>query len=250
MVKFTSKQDVGYITILETLQIMMKDTEVSIRARWEAERRVENARANATQFSLGFSLSEVNNVHHFVARDEDLAQLQQILTTSHERRTVVIHALGGIGKTQLAIAFAKQNYKSFSAVFWMNATDKETLKQSFTRAADRILRERSPLAYLEGAIANDDTDEIVKDVGHPAAIHLTQELDGLPLALATAGAYLDQVAISYAEYLELYKDSWGRLQESSPQLLSYEDRAMYSTWNISFQNVKKQNKSSAMLLKL
>ncbi|PCD30073.1 hypothetical protein FGRA07_10223 [Fusarium graminearum] len=348
MVKFTSKQDVGYITILETLQIMMKDTEVSIRARWEAERRVENARANATQFSLGFSLSEVNNVHHFVARDEDLAQLQQILTTSHERRTVVIHALGGIGKTQLAIAFAKQNYKSFSAVFWMNATDKETLKQSFTRAADRILRERSPLAYLEGAIANDDTDEIVKDVGRwlsesgnnqwlvifdnynhpsfgdnvgrqhsqhdnsiiskdydirpffpkthqgaiiittrsatvklgktmqlsklrrikdslkisestsnrlqlvkdPAAIHLTQELDGLPLALATAGAYLDQVAISYAEYLELYKDSWGRLQESSPQLLSYEDRAMYSTWNISFQNVKKQNKSSAMLLKL
>ena len=36
---------------------------------------------------------------------------------------------------------------------------------------------------------------------------LTEELDGLPLALATARVYLDQVAISLSEYLSLYKES-------------------------------------------
>lgn len=122
------------------------------------------ARGSEMQFSLGFSLSEVNEVNHFVARQEQLVQLQGILTASHDRHTVVIHGLGGMGKTQLAIAFAKQNHKSFSAVFWMNATDEETLKRSFMRAADRILHECFPFAYLERAVANSDMDEIVKAV--------------------------------------------------------------------------------------
>ncbi|KAK6709714.1 hypothetical protein SNK04_010661 [Fusarium graminearum] len=291
MVKFPSKQDVGYNTILENLQIMVKEAEAVIRARWEAERRAENARGNEMQFSLGFSLSEVNEVNNFVARQEQLIQLQGILTASRDRRIVVIHGLGGMGKTQLAIAFTKQNHESFSAVFWMNATDEETLKRSFLRAADRILQDCFPFPYLAHAVADSDMDEIVKAVKrwlserknnqwliifdnydhpslggntdrrnswqgiasprkNPAAVDLAQELDGLPLALATAGAYLDQVAMSCTEYLKLYKESWGRLLESSPRLVSYEDRAMYSTWNISYQNVEKRNKSSAMLLRL
>jgi tetratricopeptide (TPR) repeat protein len=73
-------------------------------------------------------------------------------------------------------------------------------------------------------------------------------LDGLPLALATAGAYLDQVAISLLDYLRLYKESWTQLQESSPQLSSYEDRTLYSTGQISFNYIKKQNSLSAKLL--
>jgi hypothetical protein len=52
---------------------------------------------------------------------------------------------------------------------------------------------------------------------------LVQQLDGLPLALATAGAYLYQVSTSFADYLRLYRASWLRLQQKTPQLLSYED---------------------------
>jgi hypothetical protein len=54
----------------------------------------------------------------------------------------------------------------------------------------------------------------------PDAIKLAKELDGLPLALATVGAYLDQVAISVSDYLRLYKESWVQLQEFSPSLSS------------------------------
>jgi hypothetical protein len=39
----------------------------------------------------------------------------------------------------------------------------------------------------------------------PDAVRLAKELDGLPLALATAGAYLDQVTINLSDYLRLYK---------------------------------------------
>ena len=79
---------------------------------------------------------------------------------------------------------------------------------------------------------------------------LARELDGLPLALATAGAYLDQVSTSFSGYLHLYRESWLKLQQTSPEVISYEDRALYSTWQLSFDHVKQQNELSAQLLRL
>jgi tetratricopeptide (TPR) repeat protein len=73
-------------------------------------------------------------------------------------------------------------------------------------------------------------------------------LDGLPLALATAGAYLYQVAIGLSDYFRLYKESWAKLQESSPGLTSYEDRTLCSTWQLSLNNIKQRNGLSAKLL--
>src|SRR5712664_1530078 len=84
----------------------------------------------------------------------------------------------------------------------------------------------------------------------PDAVKLAEELDGLPLALATAGAYLDQTAISFSDYLRLYKASWAKLLTTSPELRSYEDRMLYSTWQLSFDQVKQRNELSAKLLRL
>jgi hypothetical protein len=84
----------------------------------------------------------------------------------------------------------------------------------------------------------------------PDAVKLAKELDGLSLALATAGAYLDQTARSFSDYLCLYKESWVRLKETSPELSSYKDRTLYSTWQISFDNIKQQKPLLANLLRL
>lgn len=65
----------------------------------------------------------------------------------------------------------------------------------------------------------------------------------LPLALASAGAYLFQLSTSLDE-------SWLRLQKSSPELMEYEDRAIHTTWDLSFARVQHQNKSAGQLLKL
>jgi tetratricopeptide (TPR) repeat protein len=58
------------------------------------------------------------------------------------------------------------------------------------------------------------------------------------------------VSTSFADYLQLYKHSWLRLQQKTPRLLSYEDRALYSTWNISLDHVKQQSELAAKLLLL
>ena len=82
------------------------------------------------------------------------------------------------------------------------------------------------------------------------AVELVKELDGLPLALSTAGAYLEHVTTSFSEYLRLYKASWLKLQQTSPQLRSYEDRSLYTTWLVTLDRIEQQNPASAKLLKL
>lgn len=81
-----------------------------------------------------------------------------------------------------------------------------------------------------------------------AAIELAQRLDGLPLALASAGAYLEQVPISCTEYLQQYDRSWVQLLEDTSELPSY-DKALCTTWNISYAHIKKQNSNAALLLR-
>jgi hypothetical protein len=68
------------------------------------------------------------------------------------------------------------------------------------------------------------------------AISLAEVLDGLPLALATAGAYLDQApATSLSDYLRLYKASWLKLQLASASgselLMSVSRDSTVKLWN-------------------
>src|SRR6266536_2792995 len=56
--------------------------------------------------------------------------------------------------------------------------------------------------------------------------------------------------MTLADYLRLYKASWLKLQITSPQLESYEDRSLSTTWQITFDRIQQQNPASASLLKL
>jgi hypothetical protein len=116
-----------------------------------------------TTFELPFNLSEVPEVSHFVARKDELQKVQETLK-GFGRRTATVHGLGGIGKTQLAIAYIKRHRDDYSAAIWMNARDETGLKQSFVRAAKWILDYHPSITYLAGALQGLDLDEIVKAV--------------------------------------------------------------------------------------
>ncbi|KAJ5773803.1 hypothetical protein N7457_008699 [Penicillium paradoxum] len=306
-------------------------------------------------FELPFNLSATSAVNQFVAREDELAKLQEVLTGPVGRRTAVVQGLGGIGKTQLVLAHIKRHRSGYSAAIWMNASDEITLKQSFAQTAEWIQSHCPSITYMAGALESQDLDETVKAVKRwlnepmndrwlvvydnydnpllrnfkrktpshasyieatscgdesedlakafdlrtflpetdhgaiivttrssmvklgqtvrlsklqdindslkllesvssrgglnqdPAAIDLAKELDGLPLALATAGAYLEQVSISYTEYLQLYRESWRQLHEATPQLPTY-DQTLFSTWDVSYQYIRQQSSVAAMLL--
>ncbi|RYP33640.1 hypothetical protein DL768_011088 [Monosporascus sp. mg162] len=259
--------------------------------------------------ALKGSLSGVPEIEHFVAREQELAEMRKALNSDGSRRVVVLHGLGGIGKTQLAITYAKRHKGSYSAVFWLNIKNENSLKHSFSMVAKRILRQY-PSASRLSSVDAENVEEVIDAVktwlslpnntrwlliydnydnpkvpsnkdpatmdindflpesyqgsiiittrssqvktGHsirirkmenvldsieilsnasnrqdlihnPDAVNLVRKLDGLPLALATAGAYLNQTSTRFGNYLRLYEDSWTRLQKTSPELSSYGD---------------------------
>jgi hypothetical protein len=123
-----------------------------------------NPNPTPTTFELPLNLSEISEVTHFVAREDQLKRIQEILDTPAGRRTAVVHGLGGIGKTQLAIAYIKRNRSYYSAALWLNAKDESALKQSFARVAEWIVRHYPSLTYIESALESRDLDETVKAV--------------------------------------------------------------------------------------
>jgi len=65
-----------------------------------------------------------------------------------------------------------------------------------------------------------------------------------------AGAYLSQSADSFNDYLQLYNNSWNDLSRYSSGPVDYEDRTMYSMWNVPYKQIRGQDPAAAELLKL
>ncbi|KAI0107085.1 hypothetical protein GGR51DRAFT_517343 [Nemania sp. FL0031] len=304
------------------------------RLREEVEKAVRGARY--IDFSITFSLFDVPETYHFVARTGELIEMREALASDGSRRIVVLHGLGGIGKTQIAIAYAKRYRDEYSAIFWLNIKDETSIQQSFTKVARQILLQHPEASYLRALDPQQDQEKVVEavkawlslpgntrwlliydnydnprlsndindrginisqfipeayqgsiivttrlsqvDLGHRIQVkkleslhdsleilattsgrdgldtdigakRLIEELDGLPLALATAGTYLRHVPIRLADYLRLYNESWVRLHTDTPNLGSYQDRTLCSTWQLSYMQIQKQHPLAAHLLR-
>lgn len=101
---------------------------------------------------------------HFVARREELSQMRENLLGDERRRYVVLHGLGGIGKTQLAIAYAVRHRDDYSAIFWLDASSADALRSSFVRVAKQILQKYPTASGLAGLDPVDNVDVTVKRV--------------------------------------------------------------------------------------
>jgi hypothetical protein len=67
-----------------------------------------------------------------------LLEKQSDLHSRTRRKTFLLHGLGGMGKTQLAVAFAREHHEKFSAIFWLDGSSIVRLKQAFVDLAGRL----------------------------------------------------------------------------------------------------------------
>ncbi|KAL9023002.1 MAG: hypothetical protein Q9196_007435, partial [Gyalolechia fulgens] len=84
-------------------------------------------------FHVPFQLTGLPVAGHFVARDAEMEKMEESLlpTKAPEgRKTYILHGLGGIGKTQLAIAYARKHQHTYSAIVLVNGNGKDTVVQS------------------------------------------------------------------------------------------------------------------------
>jgi tetratricopeptide (TPR) repeat protein len=82
------------------------------------------------------------------------------------------------------------------------------------------------------------------------AQEISQVMDGLPLALDQAGAYIEETACSLSGYLNLYKKQNTLLLKRRGKLISDHPESVFTTWSPSFEKIQQANPAAAELLRL
>jgi tetratricopeptide (TPR) repeat protein len=97
-------------------------------------------------------------------------------------------------------------------------------------------------------IAGDAVLEAASSADQVAAKEIVTQLDGLPLALDQAGAYIEETGCGLPGYLELYRSHALELLGHRGVLASDHCDPVATTWALSFENVEKANPAAAELL--
>lgn len=255
---------------------------------------------------------------HFTGREHLLARLHEQL---QQHRLVALWGLGGLGKTQSAVAYASMYRHYYPVVLWLAGDSAASFEQGLLElwqplaqagrlhgatldGRDPAAGRRQVLAYLSQAtdylLICDNVDaplalrsvwprsfggqvlltsrsqEIRRLVGqvveieklplgqsrayltacHPprgeseqtALAELAQELDGLPLALSQAAAFLIEHQARYVDYLGQYrKQRLGLLEQSLPEDYPH---SVATTWTLSIDQVQQAGGKALALLKL
>lgn len=77
-------------------------------------------------------------VKNFVGREDILSQIDQHFTPTDRPKGLVLHALGGQGKSQIALKYCDESMETHRAIFWINASSKVTCTEAFEQIADTL----------------------------------------------------------------------------------------------------------------
>jgi len=106
-------------------------------------------------------------------------------------------------------------------------------------------------AYLilrrAGMVGDGEPLEAATREDQAAALAIADKVDGLPLALTQAGAYMDQTAATPAQYLSLYEADGEIMRKTSDDV---DNESVTTTFTLAFQKLGADNVAAAELLRL
>jgi len=95
----------------------------------------------------------------------------------------------------------------------------------------------------------DTSIEAASRTEQDTAREIVQAMDGLPLALEQAGAYIEETECGLQGYLRLYRAQGVKLLKELGEYIPDHPRPVATTWSLSFENVEEANAASAELLR-
>jgi tetratricopeptide (TPR) repeat protein len=298
-------------------------------------RKVIETQFVGTLARLGSSKEPLWNVPHrynpfFTGRDDLLTALHTYFIATSTPYTLIqaLSGLGGMGKTQIAFAYASRYRHEYQSVLWMNADSRTTFveevialanllglpekdrgdqRQLFTAVKRWLERNHRWLLLLDNLDNVDDftlVDQLVPTQGsghvllttrlqttgsfahvqiippmssdestlfllrraqiidaqaslndasptnYAQARRIAQEVDGFPLALDQAGAYIDETKGSPAKYLTLYRQRRAVLLKRRGHVIDTHPQSVTATLSLAFERATKIQPAIMQLLYL
>jgi uncharacterized protein YjbI with pentapeptide repeats/tetratricopeptide (TPR) repeat protein len=106
------------------------------------------------------------------------------------------------------------------------------------------------LLHRAGLLAPDAPLKQARSEERALAFQLTQEMEGQPLALDQAGAYLAAAGMSLQEYRRMYQKQRQVLHRQRGAGVPHYPEPVITTWTLSFQQVEQHDRAAADLLRL
>lgn len=100
----------------------------------------------------------------FVAREQEMIEMHELLYGHGTRSIVVLHGLGGMGKSQLAVEYVRKHKEKYTAIFWLNADNADSVKLSFHDVAQKIVADHPSTSLFANVDLESELDEVVKAV--------------------------------------------------------------------------------------
>jgi hypothetical protein len=101
-----------------------------------------------------------------------------------------------------------------------------------------------------GILGESDVLEKASQAERNKAKGISQKMDGLPLALDQAGAYIEETSCGLAGYIDLYQKRGDKLLKRRGGLVTDHPEPVATTWFLSFEKVVLANPAAADLLRL
>src|SRR6266702_608813 len=192
-----------------------------------------------------------------------IAHLLNLLEKLEQEQHLIVEAVKRWFKTHDGWLLILDNADDLEMVRGFIPTDGQgyilltTRAQATRRIARRI--EIEEMNVDEGAlfllrratiIDSDAPLDTASTTDRTTAREISQAMDGLPLALDQAGAYIEETGYGLSDYLKLYKTRQAELLQRRGKLTSDHPDSVGTTWSLAFEKVQQANTAAADLLRL
>ena len=106
------------------------------------------------------------------------------------------------------------------------------------------------LLHRATILAPDDPLDAAAMTDQATARDIVQAMDGLPLALDQAGAFIEETHCGLSDYLHLYRTRQADLLKRRGKMVADHPDPVATIWSLSFQKVQQTNPAAADLLRL